>query len=243
MSNCRYTSGYREYYHQEEWFPSVTSVLSVLPKPYISQWKRKYSPEQIEAVLKYSSTRGTLIHYNALQQYCNAFITQNPPDMRDVQKALENNSMGQEIQLAMSHFKEFRSVFTLEPIAVERVVHNHKVGYAGRVDFQGHFLTGGKKIPILMDIKTGQEVYKDDAALQLTAYNKALNDFADRLYILLLHPGPTTIEGVPFGGKYAYWSFIRVYPDWEEFMKTLELFHKIKGNKRYIDYSEWITYF
>lgn len=240
MVQCRYTSGYREYLIKDGYVPSVTSIISVLPKPYIQQWKKKYSPEQVEAVMKYSSIRGNMIHYNALQQYCDAFITQEPPDLKDVQEAIQSKAMFKEIYMAMILFKEFQSVFTLKPVAVERVVHNHKVGYAGRVDFQGYLVSGKKKTPVLVDIKTGAEVYKDDASLQLTAYNKALDNFAERLYILLLHPGPTTIGGVLFGGKYAYWSFVRVYPDWEEFIKTMDKFQKIKGYKRYTDYSEWI---
>lgn len=239
MVKTRYSSGYREYHQQNQWVPSVTSIISAQPNQYITQWKKRYTPEQIDAVLKYAQTRGTLIHYNALQQYCNAFVTQEPPELKDIQKSIGNETMSQEIQIAMVLFKQFRSVFTLEPVAVERVVNNHEIGYAGRVDFQGYLISGKKKIPILMDIKTGKEIYRGDTSLQLTAYNKALDDFAERLYVLLLHPGPTTVDGVTFGGRYAHWSFVRMHPDWKEFIEKVEIFKQLKSKKRYIDYSEW----
>ena len=212
--------------------PSVTSIINVEQPKALIRWKKTLTETQLEAVLSHAKVRGNMIHYNVLQTYTSAFITQEPPSLEDIQLCLKNLLVQQEIQIGMSLFKEFQSVFTLEPMAIERVVYNTEIEYAGRVDFQGHLISGKKRIPILMDIKTGKEIYKDSTSLQLTAYNKALNDFAEQLYVLTLHPGPCTIGGVTFGGKYAYWQFVRLKPDWKGFLEAVERFQQIKGQAR-----------
>ncbi len=232
LTETRYTSGYREYYFDNQWSPSVTSIINVAPKPALDRWAKKLTPEQLEAVLEHAKVRGTMIHYNCLQTYTSAFVTQEPPSLEDVQKSLKSQLIQQEIQVGMALFKQFQLTFKLEPTAIERVVYNTEIEYAGRVDFQGYLVSGQKRIPILMDIKTGKEIYKDNTSLQLTAYNKALNDFAEQLYVLTLHPGPATIEGVTFGGRYAYWQFVRLKPDWNGFLEAVERFQQIKGQVR-----------
>lgn len=234
LVETRYSSGYREYKIKSSglFVPSVTSIINVEPKQALTRWKKTLTPEQLEAVLSHAKLRGNLIHYNCLQQYTSAFITQEPPSYNELQRGIGSKILQQEIQIGLSLFKEFQSVFTLEPMAIERVVYNTEIEYAGRVDFQGYLISGQKRIPILMDIKTGKEIYKDSTSLQLTAYNKALNDFAEQLYVLTLHPGPCTIGGVTFGGKYAYWQFVRLKPDWQGFLEAVERFQQIKGQAR-----------
>ena len=67
--------------------------------------------------------------------------------------------------------------------AIEKYV-RHPEGFAGRVDMAG-ILTSkrGKEIPVLVDIKTSNNIYKTHG-IQMTAYNRALNFEYDELYVL-----------------------------------------------------------
>ena len=72
---------------------------------------------------------------------------------------------------------------------------------------------------------------------QLSAYNKTLNNWAEKLYVLLLHPGKTTINGVEVGADKSYWLFQEIQPNFEGFLNRLDYFKVVESR---ILNGEWI---
>lgn len=82
-----------------------------------------------------------------------------------------------------------------------------------------------EKSPILMDIKTSKKIYSESASLQLSAYNKALNNWATELYVLLLHPSKTRINGIEVGADKPFWEFKQVKNSFPVFTYYQALFN------------------
>ena len=58
------------------------------PNPALEKWKSKLLKEQIEAITDYTSTRGTVIHFLALQEYETEFAYQETSPDDEIDKAL-----------------------------------------------------------------------------------------------------------------------------------------------------------
>jgi hypothetical protein len=222
-------NNFRFYRIGEQWLPSVTSVISIIPSPAIEKWKELYTTAQVEEILEYTSHRGVLIHFSSLKQYETSKITQGEIENESVEYFQQHPQMKDELLVAAKLFHDFRRKYQLIPVALEKCVYNLKYGYAGRVDGQFFLINqNGSKTSILVDIKTSKTIYADSVSKQLSAYNKCLGGWAEKLFILLLHPGKTQINGIEIGADKPCWLFQEVTTDFHGFLDRLKLFKSLK---------------
>lgn len=230
MIQTKNINGFRFYNIQGKFYPSVTSVLSIIPNQALERWKASLTSAQVQAVQDYTSERGEMIHYGALQTYETDMITQEPFDKKSLNYYHQYPKMKDEILIASQLFRDFTKKHQLIPESLEKCVYSLDYGYAGRVDFVGYLnepITG-EKIRIVMDIKTSKKVYEDSVSKQLSAYNKAINNWGDKLYVLLLHPGKTTLKGVEIGADKAHWKFQEIEPNFHGFLDNLVSFKGVE---------------
>lgn len=231
-------NGFRFYDIEDQWYPSVTSVLSIIPNHYLEKWKKSLTEAQVQSVQEYTSHRGILTHFGCLKTYETETISQGELEQESVEFLHRHPQMKDEILIAARLFREFKQHYHLEPVRLEQCVWNEKYKFAGRLDFVGFLIDkdNGSKTKILMDIKTSKMVYEDSVSRQLSAYNYALNNWADKLYVLLLNCGKTTIAGVEIGADKPYWLFQEVPTDFHGFLARLDWF---KISEERILAGEW----
>ena len=87
-----------------------------------------------------------------------------------------------------------------------------------------------------MDIKTSKQIYEESVSLQLGAYNYALGGFASELWVLLLHPGLSKVNGITIGAKKPFYEFKQVLNDFPTFTYYQALF-KEKANETLQKYN------
>lgn len=160
-----------------EQFTSVTTILSVLNKPFLVKWAAKEAAlcavnefpmisqlmeqgRKTDAVdyIKTAHTRLTETASDA-GTGAHAWI-----EWRIAGGPKPNGGVPPHLQ----HFENFCLVHKPEFLLCEATVYNRKEGYAGTMDFMAK-LDG---MTTIVDVKTGKSVYPE-AALQLTAYNNA----------------------------------------------------------------------
>ncbi len=228
--------GFRFYEIDGRLLPSVTSIISQKDNPALKKWKSKLTEEQVQAVQEYTSHRGTLVHFGCLKTYETETISQGGLEQESVNYLDQFPQMRNEIRVAGKLFSQFKQKFKLIPVALEKVVYNTKLGFAGRVDFQG-YLDNGSKTKVLVDIKTSKQVWLNSAQMQLSAYNKALDNWADKLFVLLIHSGRTQISNVTIGANKPHWKFKEIKEDFNNFNLLLYPFkamqdHILKGENQ-----------
>lgn len=193
--------GKRVYTDGEELFlPSVTTVLDEMPTPEgIKYWKQKYDGtdgnDHWRDILQYKSNRGTMIHYNLLNEYEDGdMFGQNEEDSTeelklegDWERYREDLTYAQE---AWTEIKQVRGICDEQVLDVECFVTNVGVGYAGQFDLLYVDCDGNL---CLSDLKTGKGIY-DKYKMQLVAYDNALELPIDRLEIVRIHPDSRTWE-------------------------------------------------
>lgn len=174
----RLIHGYRHYWCNDGWYPSVTSVLSATPRKRDGSWKVK----KIGA--SNAMVRGSHVH-----------------------RACENYLNGKTIELPEEYAPFWRSVQpVLDRISAvtitEQFVSHGRVRYGGTLDAVVQ-IDGAT---VLLDWKTTNNLATGKAALknyrlQVIAYAAALSDckniIVDRCGIVLIHPdGPAEIHYV-----------------------------------------------
>lgn len=204
--------GCRFYKIRDQYYPSVTSILSIKENYYLERWIRSLPPDKVKEIQNYTSIRGECIHYLVLKEYETDTISQGDSPNEAIDIANENEQMLGEIWKAVDLLKEFQTKYILEPVALEKAVWNHEYKYAGRVDGLFYLVDekNNSKTPILVDLKTSKMIYQESTSMQLSAYNFALNNWATELYVLLLHPGKTKINRISVGADKPYWQFTQV---------------------------------
>lgn len=190
--------GGRVYTDNESLFlPSVSTVLDEKPEPQgITNWKQTNDgtggTKHWRTILNYKGNRGTLIHYNLLNEF----------EEEDMFSVDEENST-EELKLngdweryrndltyaedAWDTIKRLRSIEPENVLNVECFVTNTGIGYAGQFDLL--YVDDDSNV-VLSDIKTSNSSsapYKKHK-LQLTAYANALELDIDRLEVLIIHP-------------------------------------------------------
>lgn len=107
MIQTRTINGYRFYPINGSLYPSVTSVLSIKKNITLEKWKQSLTPAQVEEILKYTSSRGSLVHYGALRQYETSEITQGELEQESLEYYNQHPQMKQEIDIVGRLFREF----------------------------------------------------------------------------------------------------------------------------------------
>ena len=174
--------------------PSVTTVLDQAPEPAgIEYWKKKYDGtggnKHWEDILQYKGNRGTMIHYQLLNEFSDLDIHGTNEENSTEQLKLEGNWKRYQEDLAYAReawdeIKKVRGINEDSVLDVECFVTNIGVGYAGQFDLL--YIDKDSNI-VLADLKTGKGIYPKYKK-QLIAYTKALNLDIDRVEIIRIYP-------------------------------------------------------
>lgn len=206
--------GMRYYHERDGYYPSVTSVTSLKPQPWLQAWKNR-TPDWGQVVSK-AAFIGTLFHYRVGVYWAN----QNglPPPSLELDKKKE---IDDEVTAALSKnwemFMKFVEQFPFNPSIIEEKIVNHEYQYAGRVDAIG--LMDGELW--VVDIKTGKSIY-DEFRAQLAAYAMApIAGFAN-------YKGTKHIAVARFNYQTG-WEFKEqdLEKGWEEFIYYLNEYKEI----------------
>lgn len=193
--------GKRVYTDGEDLFlPSVTTVLDEMPTPEgIKYWKKKYDGtdgnKHWQDILMYKSNRGTMIHYNLLNEFYDGDMHGTEEESSTEELKLEGDWERYRDDLtyaedAWRQIKTIRGINDEQVLDVECFVTNVAIGYAGQFDLL--YVDDDSNL-VLGDLKTGKGIY-EKYKLQLTAYENALELPIDKLEIIRIHPDSETWE-------------------------------------------------
>ncbi len=190
--------GGRVYTDNESLFlPSVSTILSEMDTPEgITKWKKNNDgtggTKHWRDILNYKGNRGTLVHYNLLNEFEDEDMYSVDEEQSEEQLKLEGNWQRYRNDLtyaedAWETIKRLRSISDENVLNVECFVTNDAVGYAGQFDL---LYVDDESNVVLSDIKTSNSnsAPYTKHKLQLTAYAHALELDVDRLEVLIIHP-------------------------------------------------------
>jgi hypothetical protein len=194
--------GGRVYTDNEELFlPSVSTVLDEMPEPIgIKKWKENNdgsgSSPHWRDILQYKGNRGTLIHYNLLNEFAEDDMYSVDEENSTEELKLEGDWSRYRDELtyaedAWETIKRVRGITQENVLNVECFVTNTGVGYAGQFDLL--YVDDDSNV-VLSDIKTSNADYApyDKHKLQLAGYAHALELDVDILEVLIIHPDSET---------------------------------------------------
>lgn len=220
-AECYYHDDMRFYIINNQYFPSVTTILGTIPKTKaaLGKWRKRVGKEEAERIRNYTAKRGELVHYNCLVNYRdprNHNLWLDPPEfLVDKPEFLQLPDIQQELILAKAMFNSWQREHDVLPIMIEQKAVSYEHKYAGRFDFYGKI--DGKYV--LMDIKTSNRM-RDSVAYQLGGYYHVLanekNYPIDIGACLRIHPD---LEKPALEFKY-------MRPKVEEFLQLREDFDK-----------------
>lgn len=165
--------------------PGVTSVLNMLPKPFLTFWAAKMVAEF--AVENMGDVVGIAMKDKAaaveLLKGAPRRFTKNSADVgSDAHDLFESLAKGEDIRVTpalkpyIDHFREFLDIAKPEFVFLEETVWSDDFGYAGSFDALAR-LTGDvgdlKGKLLFMDWKTTRSGVHEEVALQLCAYSRA----------------------------------------------------------------------
>jgi hypothetical protein len=216
----------------EDFFPSVTTILSASPKPYLSFWRGDVGNEEANKIMREAGERGSLIH-NLFAGMLNGrkVAYRQGYDQDDV---LTIND--QFIQLSLWKLVRFMKAVQPNVICSEEIMYSKIHSYAGTMDLLfevkagSYNINGVKPIAIngglyVADIKSGKNI-DDEAYWQTAAYAKAYEEIY-RVKVngtMILHTqsmNKGSIEG--FGVKVRneeemnadFVNFLKIYEVWK----------------------------
>lgn len=183
--------------HDELYLPSVSTVLDEMPEPEgIKYWKKNNDgsgdSKHWRDILSYKGNRGTLIHYNLLNEFAEEDMYSVDEEDSEEELKLEGNWDRYTEDLvyaeeAWQTIKEQRNLSSEKVLDVECFVKNPNIGYAGQFDLL--YVDDDSNV-VLSDIKTSNAQYApyEKHKMQLVAYSKALELDIDILEVLIIHP-------------------------------------------------------
>lgn len=182
------------------YLPSVSTVLGQAPEPDgLKFWKKKYDgtgdTEHWEDILMYKSSRGTLIHYELLNQFFDGDMwgKEEQDSEQELRHADKWDEYEDDLDFATDVWDEIttrRGITQKSVLDVECFVTNTDIGYAGQFDLLYVDVNGNVT---LADIKTSSRIYPKHKK-QLTAYANAVNIDVDLLEVIRIHPDSESFE-------------------------------------------------
>lgn len=232
--------GSRFYVHPEsdEKVPGVTSVLGMLPKPFLKAWAAKVvATEAVESQdawlpLAKHNPEGAIEYLKKAPDRFTKGAADVGTDAHGIFEALaKGETLGRltpALQVYADHYREFLDAFQPEFLHIEDTVWSETHGYAGSFDWiakiDGEVVIG--------DNKTTRSGVHEEVALQLAAYKHAdylLDVYGDRADL------PVIEAGAVFHVRPEGWNLYPVRVDGEVFSYFLTLlttFAWDKGAKR-----------
>lgn len=207
----------RHYEVDGKLYPSVTTILSIIRKPYLERWRGEIGNDDADFIMEEAGELGSEVHNIA----------------EAISRGDKWGATDPAIQVMGAALEEWFAANVEQVIATEQFVFDPLYCYAGRLDLIA--IIKGDPRPSIIDFKTGG--VWPEAFLQLAAYKHACQE--DILRRVVLHidkknPGKITAKDAPNDFE----------TDWRMFLYCLELFRyfnkseprksqiiKIKGGK------------
>ncbi|RLK22655.1 hypothetical protein DER29_0493 [Micromonospora sp. M71_S20] len=197
--------------------PGVTSILGMLPKPFLQHWAAKvvatYAVENLGDIVGIAlrgDKQGAIDYLKGSPRRDTAKAAETGSAVHDLfEKMAKGEPVGRvhpEYRVFLDHFEEFLKEFSPEFVFLEETVWSETWDYAG--SFDAYAIIDGEKV--FLDWKTTRSGVHPEVALQLAAYRHA--DYIIRPDGSRVPQPPSTGGGVlhvrPEG-----WSFVPVKSD------------------------------
>jgi hypothetical protein len=175
------------------YYPSVTTKLGIVAKPYLAKWRGDIGNREADMRLFDASERGKRIHDAWWTMTMGGAVIYNPtkhPNFTEEEITTLKAEHGgifyivkyQDEMVQLNKLAAFLRIVKPEIIASEVIVYSHKYKEAGTIDNvfrikEGEYLINGKKPLYLVggvyiaDLKTGNTL-DDNAYMQMASYAK-----------------------------------------------------------------------
>lgn len=207
-----------------KYFPSVTTVLSIIRKNFLENWRGQIGNEQANQILNEAKKRGSLIH-----QLC-ADLSSGSEIKFDKEKHKQDE------WLQLVRWSNWLQEVNPEILEIEKTIVHLVYGYAGTLDLVIRINkptiinNGSEKIEIpvgvfVLDIKTGSNI-DDNYSMQLISYAKAHEHEYPELKItgtILVHLNAKNKNGVK---TIVTTDEVTLANDFENFLNCLVLFNR-----------------
>ena len=167
------------------YYPSVTTILGVAPKPYLNRWRGEIGNREADQRIREAQERGNKVHhacavllkggvvgYKILKDDLDLVL-----DHRPIEKVLLND----QTEMAMAHrFVNLAAELNFETILTDQTIFSDKYKFAGSLDFLAKIpKTNYNKIDFkaglyICDIKTGSS--SKEHLMQVAAYSVAYSE-------------------------------------------------------------------
>jgi len=234
------------------YLPSVTTILSVVNKPFLSQWRGNIGNEEADSIVRKALERGSLIHDCAFTLINGGTLHWVNPDLR-----LDNENRKRLAHMEYLHNGKFKIVETnqenwlqifrlsrwLKAVAPkvllsESNIYEMEHGYAGTLDYlfrvrAGEYQVAGRE-PLqledgiyIMDIKTGKGFDESNYYMQIAAYRYAVEKLYGHKILggLLVHLNAQTRSGIEGVQTYLR-TAEELDKDFDDFLHTLSIWKR-----------------
>lgn len=237
-----------------DYFPSVTTKLQVISKPFIARWRGDIGNREADLRMFEASERGVRIHHAWYTMTTGGIVIYNPwqhPNYteEEIQK-LSSDNFG---NIAIVRYQdEMYDLYKLQrwlQIVKPKILGSELINYsvknrdAGTLDNlfeieEGKYLINGKEALFLpggvyvVDLKSGNNV-DDDAFMQTGdyAFNVQEMGIASPVGTLILHTGAKTRTGIE-GLSTLYRSKEQMEQDYQDYRLAAALWERKNGNMK-----------
>lgn len=214
----------------EDFLPSVTTILSAAPKPFLTQWRGDIGNQEADRLMKEAAERGSLTHNLFAALVTGKKVIFNR--VVDDPNFLTCNE--QFVQLALYKLVKFFEAVKPRVKKSEEIIYSRSKGYAGTMDLLLSVPDGVYKVngtnPVRLeggtyvaDIKTGKTV-DETAFWQTAAYAHAWEEMTGEKIsgTIILHTQSQNKNGIEgFGTKIR--TLDEMKTDYENFLKVYEV--------------------
>jgi len=194
--------------------PGVSSVIDMMPKNALTPWAARLAAEyaignqdEIQGLL--SEKDGQKIAIDRIKNASSRYAMKASKEgtavhhyTEAIARAIQSNTkpkaddMPQGMMPYLKNYVRFLKEFDVEPVMLETVVWDERIGYAGRLDMACRLRTISNDI-VIVDTKSGASGVWESVALQQTAYRYAESYWDEQEDVLKPMPD--------IAGAYALW--------------------------------------
>lgn len=226
------------------YLPSVTTILNVEPKPFLSKWRGDIGNREADLRMIEAQTKGSIIHdlCSKLMQG-KTIIYRNDKTNFPAYESIEGEinkdvflCFSQDIMIQVARFNRLIDILNPKIIEIEKTVYYiNDMFYAGTIDYimeleggdyqistkKGEHIEAGKYV---VDLKTGNSC-DDNYFIQTVAYTKCLPfEIKGNIIIHTNSDNKTGIEGIKLFVKEGLESY------WEQFKNYYKTFQYLNKN-------------
>lgn len=199
----------RFYKVDSEFYPSVTTILGVAPKPFLAHWRGQVGNWEADRIMGEAQVKGSNVHLAISTILLGGQVVYEPKnELTDRNIYLSENPktiflQNQQEVLETYRFLQFLEEVKPKVILSEAIVYSEIYKFAGTLDLlleieEGEYqVAGSKSLKLdglyIADIKTGKQI-SDEAYCQIAAYSKCLDKNINGG--LVIHTNSQTKNGI-----------------------------------------------